>query len=88
MISSATTPYDLGDSNIAKIAAPVLLISGDNGGMDKIELIKTYQLLGSATTGHLGVAPKSQLTIIRGQGHLSLMMHTQTILGYLKSFLK
>lgn len=88
MIGSATTPYDLGDSNIAKIAAPVLLISGDNDGMDKIELIKTYQLLGGAVTADFGVNPKSQLAIVPGQGHVSLMMQTQTILGYLNSFLK
>jgi pimeloyl-ACP methyl ester carboxylesterase len=88
MIASATTPYDLGDSNIAKIAAPVLLISGDNDGMDKIELIKTYQLLGGAVTADFGVNPKSQLAIVPGQGHVSLMMQTQTILGYLNSFLK
>jgi len=88
MIASATTPYDLGDSNIAKIAAPVLLISGDNDGMDKIELIKTYQLLGGVATSDFGVTPKSQLAIIPGQGHVSLMMQTQTIFGYLNSFLK
>jgi pimeloyl-ACP methyl ester carboxylesterase len=88
MIASAMTPYDLGDSNIASIAAPVLLISGDNDGMDKIELIKTYQLLGGVVTSDFGVVPKSQLAIVPGQGHVSLMMQTETILGYLKSFLK
>jgi pimeloyl-ACP methyl ester carboxylesterase len=88
MIASAKTPYDLGDSNIAKIAAPVLLISGDNDGMDKIELIKTYQLLGGAVTGDFGVVPKSQLAIVPGQGHVTLMMQTKTISGYLDSFLK
>ncbi len=88
MIASAATPYDLGDSNIAKITAPVLLIAGDNDGMDKIELIKTYQLLGGGITGDFGMIPKSQLAIIPGQGHVSLMMQTETIAGYLNSFLK
>lgn len=88
MIASAMTPYDLGDSNIAKIAAPVLLISGDNDGMDKIELIKTYQLLGGGITSDFGVIPKSQLAIIPGQGHVGVMMQTKTILDYLNSFLK
>ena len=76
MIASAITPYDLGDSSIAKIAAPVLLISGDNDGMDKIELVKTYQLLGGVVTSDFGVNPKSQLAIVPGQGHVSLMMQT------------
>jgi pimeloyl-ACP methyl ester carboxylesterase len=88
MIASITKPYDLGDSSIAKIASPVLLISGDNDGIDKIELIKTYQLLGGAITADFGVTPKSQLAIVPGQGHVSLMMQTQTILDYLNSFLK
>lgn len=88
MIASATAPYDLGDDNIAKIAAPVLLIAGDTDGMDKIELIKTYQLLGGDAIRDFGVAPKSQLAIVPGQGHVSLMMQTQTILGYLNAFLK
>ncbi len=88
MIAYAATPFDLGDSNIAEIAAPVLLISGDNDGMDKIELIKTYQLLGGGETSDFGVTPKSQLAIIPGQGHVSLMMQTQTILDFLNAFLK
>ena len=88
MIQSATTPYDLGDSNIANIKAPVLLISGDNDGMDKTELIKTYQLLGGTSSGPFGDPPRSQLAIVPGQGHVSLMMQTQTITGFLNSFLK
>jgi len=41
MITFIGTPFNLGDSNISKIYAPVLIISGDNDGLDKIELIKT-----------------------------------------------
>src|SRR5436190_14752092 len=43
MFDFAKESFDVGDSNIAKIAAPVLLISGDNDGVDKIELMKTYK---------------------------------------------
>src|SRR5580704_10481373 len=46
MIAFAGTSFDMGDANIAKITSPVLIISGDNDGLDKIELIKMYQLLG------------------------------------------
>jgi len=81
-------PYNLGDANVSKIAAPVLIISGDNDGLDKIELIKTYQLLGGAVCADFGPMPKSQLAIVPSQGHVSLMMQTKTILGYLDSFLK
>lgn len=88
MITSAGQPFDFGDSNISKISAPVLIIAGDNDGLDKIELIKTYQLLGGGIAGDFGALPKSQLAIIPSQGHVSLMSQTSTILGYLNGFLK
>jgi len=88
MISLAQQPYDLGDANIAKISSPVLLIAGDNDGLDKIELVKTYQLLGGEVVGDFGQMPKSQLAIIPGQSHVSLIGQTGSILGYLNSFLK
>ncbi|SFP53994.1 alpha/beta fold hydrolase [Parafilimonas terrae] len=88
MIAFAKTPFDLGDSNIAKIAAPVLIIAGDNDGMDKIELAKTYKLLGGSIAADFQPMPKSQLAIVPAQSHVSLMMQTATILSYLNNFLK
>jgi pimeloyl-ACP methyl ester carboxylesterase len=88
MIAFAGTPFDMGDANIAKIAAPVLIISGDNDGLDKIELMKTYQLLGGGVAADLQPMPKSHLAIVPSQGHVSLMMQTKIILGYLNDFLK
>lgn len=88
MIAFAGESFDCGDSNIAKITAPVLLISGDNDGLDKIELMKTYQLLGGGVTADIEPMPKSQLAIVPSQGHVSLMMQTKIILSYLKDFLK
>jgi pimeloyl-ACP methyl ester carboxylesterase len=88
MFAFAKVPFDVGDSNIAKIAAPVLIISGDNDGMDKIELMKTYKLLGGGVSADLQPMPKSQLAIVPSQGHVSLMMQTKTILDYLNDFLK
>ena len=88
MFDFAKVPFNVGDSNIAKISAPVLIISGDNDGLDKIELIKTYQLLGGAVSADLQPMPKSQLAIVPSQGHVSLMMQTTTISNYMNSFLK
>src|SRR6187200_141257 len=88
MFVFAKVPFNVGDSRIAKITAPVLIISGDNDGTDKIELMKTYQLLGGGVTADLQPMPKSQLAIVPSQGHVSLMMQTTTILNYLNSFLK
>ncbi|HUB62060.1 MAG TPA: alpha/beta hydrolase [Puia sp.] len=88
MLAFAGTPFDMGEANIAKITSPVLLISGDNDGLDKIELMKTYQLLGGGVSADLGPMPKSHLAIVPSQGHVSLMMQTNIILGYLEDFLK
>ncbi|WP_080778087.1 alpha/beta fold hydrolase [Chryseobacterium phocaeense] len=88
MFDFSHVKFNIGDSNISKISAPVLLIAGDNDGLDKVELMKTYQLLGGGVTADLGPMPKSQLAIVPGQGHVSLMMQTQTILNYLNGFFK
>ena len=88
MIVFAGTPFNVGDSNIAKITAPVLIISGDNDGLDKVELMKTYELLGGGVSADLQPMPKSHLAIVPSQSHVSLMMQTTTILNYLDSFLK
>ena len=88
MIAFADVPFDVGDSSIAHITSPVLLIAGDNDGLDKVELMKTYQLLGGGITADMTPMPKSQLAIVPSQGHVSLMTQTKTILGYLNSFLE
>ncbi|HJT72823.1 MAG TPA: alpha/beta hydrolase [Chitinophaga sp.] len=88
MIAFDNIDYNFGDDNIKKIKSPVLLISGDNDGIDKIELIKTYQLLGGCVFADMGAMPKSQLAIIPAQGHVSLMMQTKQLLEYITPFLK
>jgi pimeloyl-ACP methyl ester carboxylesterase len=88
MFAFAGQPFNMGDSNIAKISAPILIISGDNDGLDKVELMKTYQLLGGGVSADLAPMPKSRLAIVPSQSHVSLMMQSNTILGYLDDFLK
>lgn len=88
MLAFVATPFDMGENNIAKITSPVLLISGDNDGLDKIELMKTYQLLGGGVPADLAPMPKSHLAVVPSQSHVSLMMETKTILDYLDDFLK
>lgn len=88
MLAFVGESFDMGEANIAKINSPVLLISGDNDGLDKIELMKTYKLLGGGISADLAPMPKSQLAIVPAQSHVSLMMQTNIILGYLEGFLK
>ena len=88
VLAFAGEPFNMGDSNIAKIKSPVLLIAGDNDGLDKIELMKTYQLLGGGISADLQPMPGSQLAIVPSQGHVSLMMQTNTIFNFVDGFLK
>jgi len=88
MIAFAGEPFDFGDANISKISAPVLIISGDNDGLDKVELAKTYKLLGGGIAADMGSMPRSHLAIVPSEGHVSLMMQTATILTYLNGFLQ
>jgi pimeloyl-ACP methyl ester carboxylesterase len=88
MLALIVEPFNMGDDNIAKITVPVLIISGDNDGMDKIELTKTYKLLGGGVAADMQPMPKSQLAIIPNQSHVSLMNQTKIISGYLDSFLQ
>lgn len=87
MIASAGEPFNLGDDNIAEITAPVFIISGDNDGMDKVELAKTYQLLGGGVAADMQPMPKARLAIVPNQSHVSLMKQTKIIFDYLDSFL-
>ncbi|MES2266838.1 MAG: alpha/beta hydrolase [Bacteroidota bacterium] len=88
MIVFAGQPFDMGDDNIAKITSPVLLIAGDNDGLDKVALMKTYQLLGGGVSADMAPMPRSRLAIVPSQSHVSLMEQTKTLLGYLNGFLK
>ena len=88
MFAFAKEPFNVGDSNIVKIAAPVLIISGDNDGLDKVELAKTYQLLRGGIAADMAPMPTSHLAVVPSQSHVSVMMQTKTILAYLNDFLK
>ena len=88
MLAFVGTSFNMGDSNIAKITAPVLIISSDNDGLDKIELAKTYQLLGGGVSADMAPMPKSHLAIVPAQSHVSLMEQSKTILDYMNDFLK
>lgn len=88
MLAFMALPFNMGDSNIAKITSPVLIISGDNDGLDKVELMKTYQLLGGGVSADMAPMPKSHLAIVPAQSHVSLMDQTKIILDYMNDFLK
>jgi pimeloyl-ACP methyl ester carboxylesterase len=88
MMDADKIPFDLGDENIKKIKSPVLIISGDNDGIDKAVLMNTYKLLGGEVFADMVGLPKSRLAIIAGKGHVTVMMDTAAILSNINSFLE
>lgn len=80
--------YDLGSENIKNISAPILFIMGDNDGVDLSHVTEMYKLCGGGVFADFVGVPKSQLAVIPGKGHVSLMMDTSNILSYVNPFLE
>lgn len=86
MIDFDKKDFNLGDNNIKNIKSPTLLILGDNDGIDKSIAIQTYKMLGGTVFADMAGVPPSQLAIIPGQGHVTVMM-SEMILKLVSSFL-
>ncbi|MCW3463449.1 alpha/beta fold hydrolase [Chitinophaga nivalis] len=87
MIKFDEQPYDLGAANIKAIKSPVLMISGDNDGVDLHHITDMYRLLGGGVFGDMAGLPASRLAIIPGASHVSLMMETHKLLAIIQPFL-
>ena len=88
MLGLIKVKFNLGDDNIKNIKAPVLLIMGDNDGTDKKVLAETYSLLGGNVVGDFAGIPRSQLAILPGKTHVTLMSDTKAIAALVGSFLE
>lgn len=87
MVTLAKQDFDLGDDHIKHLASPTLLIMGDNDGVDLQYTALTYQLMGGGTFGDMAGLPPSQLAIVPGTTHVTLMMQTATLAGLITPFL-
>ncbi|RPE13066.1 alpha/beta hydrolase [Chitinophaga lutea] len=80
--------FNLGENNIKGIKAPVLLIMGDNDGVDMTHKTDMYRLLGGDIFADMaGGVPKSRLAIFPATGHVTLMMETEKIMNVTTPFL-
>lgn len=82
-----TKNFDLGEAKIKGIKSPVLFIMGDNDGVDLNHTAEMYRLTGGGVFADMTGLPKSQLAILPGQTHVTLMMQTQKITTLVNSFL-
>jgi pimeloyl-ACP methyl ester carboxylesterase len=87
LIKFDSTPFDLGADNVKAIKAPVLIIKGDNDGVDLGHVAEMYTLCGGGVFGDMAGLPKSQLAIIPAATHVSLMMKTQKLATLINPFL-
>lgn len=88
MIASESVPFDLGGDNIKALKCPVLFIKGDNDGVDLNHVDEIYRLVGGNVFGDIAGLPKSQLAILPGMTHVSLMMETVKLFSIIDPFLK
>lgn len=79
--------FNLGAENIKAMKAPVLLVQGDNDGVDLNETAEFYKLLGGGVSADLQPQPISQLAIIPNRAHVSLMMYPKPVLDVIIPFL-
>jgi pimeloyl-ACP methyl ester carboxylesterase len=81
------TPFDLGLENVKKIKCPVLIIKGDNDGVELEHVAEMYKAFGGGISGDMGGLPKSQLAVIPGTSHVSLMMAATSLMNVINPFL-
>ncbi len=87
MIAFDASPYNLGEEKVKAIKAATLLISGDNDGVDLNHLAAWYRLLGGGVFGDVAGLPKSQLAILPGKTHVTLMMQPESVIAAVERFL-
>ena len=87
MIRFETQYFDLGIENIQSIPSPALLIMGDNDGVQLSHITDMYHSLGGGVFGDMAGLPASQLAILPGKAHVSLMMDTDKIVSTILPFL-
>jgi pimeloyl-ACP methyl ester carboxylesterase len=87
MIRFETQHFDLGIEHIKSIQSPTLLVMGDNDGVQLSHITDMYQSLGGGVFGDMAGLPASQLAILPGKTHVSLMMDTEKIVSTILPFL-
>jgi pimeloyl-ACP methyl ester carboxylesterase len=81
------TSFDLGADKVKAIRSPVLIIKADNDGVELSHAAEMYQLLGGAIFADMIGLPPSQLAIVPGTTHVTLMMQTDMLASLITPFL-
>ena len=68
------------EEEIRAIAAPTLLVMADSDAMRPEHMVELFRLLGGGVPGDLTGLPKSQLAVIPGATHVSLVTERADLL--------
>lgn len=74
-------------ADVRGIGAPALVIIGDSDIIRPEHAVEMFRLLGGGVPGDLTGLPTSQLAIIPGTTHLTVMMQTDLLLAIIPPFL-
>ena len=80
---------DLSDESIRGIKSPTLLIIGDSDLVRPEHIVEMFRLLGGGVFGDTPAGlPNSQLAILPGTSHVSLVSRTELLVPMINSFLE
>lgn len=82
-----TKNFNSGEENINGLQPPVLFIMGDNDGISMQHKTDMYHLRGGDVFGDMARLPASQLAILPGTTHVSLMQRPDRLLPLINNFL-
>ncbi len=78
---------DVPAETIAAIKAPTLLIIGDSDIIRPEHAVEMFRLLGGGVAGDLAGLPKSQLAVLPGTTHVTLVHRADLLLAIIPPFL-
>jgi pimeloyl-ACP methyl ester carboxylesterase len=82
-----TTPYNFGADKIKAIKSPTLIITADGDGVLPEHAVEMFRLRGGGYMVDFGPAPKTQLAILPGTSHISVMMQIDWLISMMTPFL-
>jgi pimeloyl-ACP methyl ester carboxylesterase len=78
---------DLPDKDIQSIKAPALIVIGDSDVICPEHAVQMFRLLGGGVAGDVSGLPSSQLTVLPGTTHVTLIDRADWLLSMIAPFL-
>lgn len=79
--------FDFGAEKIKAIKSPALIMAADGDGVLPEHAVEMYRLLGGRYMIDFSPAPPTQLALLPGSSHISVMMHPDWLLLMIKPYL-